>query len=56
MYPRTRHIAIKYHFFKDFVEQSKLNIFKIDVKKKISDILTKACLKMTLTIKTIIRY
>ena len=58
MRPRTKHIAIKYHFFRDFVEQCKINIFKIDTKNQIADILTKALprddfrkLKLLLAIK-----
>ena len=41
MRPRIKHIEIKYYFFRDFVEQCKINIFKIDTKQQIADLLTK---------------
>ena len=35
MCPRTKHVAIKYHFFRDFVEQSKLNVSRLTLNYKL---------------------
>jgi hypothetical protein len=39
--PRTKHYAIKYHFFKHHVERKEIKLFKIDTKKQLADIFTK---------------
>jgi galactokinase/mevalonate kinase-like predicted kinase len=42
MTPRTKHIAIKYHFFKDRIGQDKgIELAKIDTLEQIADIFTK---------------
>ena len=39
--PRTKHIAIKYHHFRHFVNTGKISIFLIDTKEQIADSFTK---------------
>ena len=41
MTPRTKHIAIKYHHFKHFVERKKIRIEYINTKEQLADIFTK---------------
>ena len=41
MNPRTKHIAIKYHFFREAVKSNILRIRRIDTKKQLADIFTK---------------
>jgi hypothetical protein len=40
--PRTKHIAIKYHHFREHVTKGKVSIKPIDTKQQIADIFTKA--------------
>ena len=40
--PRTKHIAIKYHHFREHVTKGKVSIQPIDTKQQIADIFTKA--------------
>lgn len=40
--PRTKHIAIKYHHFREHVKLGKVSIQPIDTKEQIADIFTKA--------------
>ena len=40
--PRTKHIAIKYHHFREHVKKKNIRIQKIDAKEQIADIFTKA--------------
>jgi hypothetical protein len=40
--PRTKHIAIKYHHFREHVKTGKISIHAIDTKQQIADIFTKA--------------
>ena len=40
--PRTKHINIKYHHFKEAVKKGKVKIEKIDTKEQLADIGTKA--------------
>ena len=40
--PRTKHIAIKYHHFREHVKLGKVSINPIDTKEQIADIFTKA--------------
>jgi hypothetical protein len=40
--PRTKHIAIKYHHFREHVKLGKVSIKSIDTKEQIADIFTKA--------------
>jgi hypothetical protein len=39
--PRTKHIAIKYHHFRSFVEDGTIDIQSIDTKEQLADILNK---------------
>jgi hypothetical protein len=41
MNPRTKHIAIKYHHFREAVEKGYLNITRVATDKQLADILTK---------------
>jgi hypothetical protein len=41
MNPRTRHIAIKYHHFRDHVQQGHISSQWIDPTRQIADIFTK---------------
>lgn len=47
--PRTKHIAIKYHHFREAVRQQKLIIKRVDTDEQRADILTKATPIKTLT-------
>ena len=40
--PRTKHISLKYHHFRSFVKDKKVNILPIDTKEQIADQFTKA--------------
>ena len=42
MNPRTKHIAIKYHFFREAVRKNILRITRVDTKNQLADIFTKA--------------
>ena len=48
MNPRTKHIAIKYHFFREAVKEKILNIERIDTKNQLADIFTKPTPSTTL--------
>ncbi len=39
--PRTKHIAIKYHHFSEFVRRKVIQVFPIDTKEQTADIFTK---------------
>ena len=39
--PRTKHIAIKYHHFREHVKNKSIRIQKIDTKEQLADIFTK---------------
>ena len=39
--PRTKHIALKYHHFRNVVKEGKVEILPIDTKQQIADIFTK---------------
>jgi hypothetical protein len=41
MIPRTKHINVKYHHFRDYVENNLISINKIDTASQPADILTK---------------
>ncbi len=41
MNPRTKHIGIKYHHFREYVRRQKLSLFPIDTKEQTADIFTK---------------
>ena len=40
--PRTKHIALKYHHFRSYVKEGKIDILPIDTKDQIADQFTKA--------------
>ena len=44
MRPRTRHINVKYHHFRQYVENKIIQIYRIDTKNQLADFLTKQCL------------
>ena len=39
--PRTKHLNVKYHHFRDYVERGEVSIHKIDTKQQLADYLTK---------------
>jgi hypothetical protein len=39
--PRTKHYAIKYHFFREYVKQGDIKLYKIETTKQRADIFTK---------------
>ena len=39
--PRTKHIAIKYHHFRQYIKNGKISIHSIDTKEQIADGFTK---------------
>ena len=47
MRPRTKHINVKYHHFRESVRQGKINIVPIETQNQLSDIFTKALDKLT---------
>ena len=48
MNARTKHIAIKYHHFREAVKKKILQIKRVDTKEQLADILTKPVDRMTL--------
>ena len=45
MTPRTKHYAIKYHFFGEQVKAGNIKLFKVASKDNIADIFTKGLVK-----------
>ena len=45
----SKHIAIRYHFTRELVQQGIIKLVKIDTKLNLADILTKPCSKATFT-------
>ena len=41
MTPRSKHIGIKYHWFREHVASKKFRVVKVDTKEQIADIFTK---------------
>ena len=41
MTPQSKHIAVKYHFFKGHVTQGEITLVKVDTKEQITDCMTK---------------
>ena len=41
MTPRSRHIAVKYHFFRDAIQQGIAHVVPIQTQEQIADIFTK---------------
>ena len=41
MLPRTKHIGIKYHHFRSFVQQGKIDINYVSTNEQMADIFTK---------------
>ncbi len=52
MTPRTKHYAVRYHFFRKYVESGDIQLFKVDTKEQRADIFTKG---LVLAIFEIIR-
>ena len=46
--PRTKHYAIKYHFFREYVKQGQIKLFKIETTKQRADIFTKGLVQATI--------
>ena len=46
--PRTKHLNVKLHHFRDYVVKGFISIHKIDTKEQLADYLTKALNKDTL--------
>ena len=42
MRPRTKHIALKYHHFREQVKKKLVTVHHIDTKEQVADIFTKA--------------
>jgi len=42
MRPRTKHIALKYHHFREYVRDGSVRIHPIDSREQVADIFTKA--------------
>ena len=42
MRPRTKHIALKYHHFRSFVQNNTISIQYVDTTRQIAEIFTKA--------------
>ena len=49
MRPHTKHINIKYHHFRDYVECGEITVHPIDTKEQPADMLTKPLNETTLT-------
>jgi hypothetical protein len=47
--PRTKHISLKYHYFRSFVKEGRIRILPIDTKEQIADQFTKALDVQTFT-------
>jgi hypothetical protein len=45
--PRTKHYGVKYHFFREQVQNKEIQLFKIDTKKQLADIFTKGLVQST---------
>ena len=41
MTPRSKHIAVKYHWFRLYIERLNIEIISIDTKEQLADIFTK---------------
>ena len=46
--PRTKHLNIKYHHFRDYVERGEISVHKIDTSEQLADYLTKPVTQETL--------
>ena len=44
--PRSKHYALKYHWFREFIHLDKIGLNKIDTKIQVADILTKSVLSV----------
>ena len=45
MTPRTKHIAVKYHWFRSHIKKNEIEVVKIDTKIQKADIFTKGLKK-----------
>ena len=41
MTPRSKHIAVKYHFFKEHVQKGRIQLVKVESANQMADCLTK---------------
>ena len=39
--PRTKHLNVKLHHFRDYIDSGQITVHKIDTKEQIADYLTK---------------
>ena len=46
--PRTKHLNVRYHHFRDYVERGEISIHKIDTTEQLADYLTKPVNKESL--------
>ena len=46
--PRTKHIAVKYHHFREAVRKGILHVSRVDTKEQLADIMTKPLDRQTL--------
>ena len=46
--PRTKHIAVKYHHFKEAVSKGILKVVKVDITNQLADIFTKPLARLPL--------
>jgi Reverse transcriptase (RNA-dependent DNA polymerase) len=49
MTPRTKHIAVSYHWFREYVASGALHICKVDTKANLADIFTKGLVRESFT-------
>jgi hypothetical protein len=47
MSPRTKHIAVKYHFFREKVEKLEIQVIRIDSEDNVADTFTKGLPEVT---------
>jgi hypothetical protein len=47
MSPRTKHIAVKYHFFREKVEKLEIQVVRIDSEENAADAFTKGLPEVT---------
>ena len=41
MTPRSKHIAVKYHWFREYLDKLQIEVLSIDTKSQLADIFTK---------------
>ena len=48
MTPRSKHYAVKYHWFRACFKPENIKVLKVELKLQLADIFTKGCLKAPL--------